>query len=145
VFERRAVEALRRGDAAADELRSIVDSDDGELFPDDRYADWSTSARDRLADRAASVAESLASVLLARGDALGALDASERVLARDALRERATAVAMEASLAVGDRVNAARLYRRLEKVLGDELGIRPSADVQRLAASLDASPSVDRQ
>ena len=83
------------------------------------------------------MSETLAGALLARGDVLAAADAATAVLTRDPLRERATAIAMEAALAVGDHVGAARLYRRFEKLLDAELAIKPSAALRTIAATLD--------
>ena len=42
---------------------------------------------------------------------------------------------MRAGLALGDRMTAVKLYRRLEKVLEEDLGIAPQKELQQLYAA----------
>lgn len=143
-FESLAAGLLHSPGSAPRELTAARDAYGGELFPDDRYADWSAGRRERLAELAAATGARLAETLLESGEARAALDASRWAIERDPLREDAVAVAMRASIVLGDRVGALRAYRRFEARIVHDLGAAPSAALRDIAADLGASgPFVD--
>jgi DNA-binding SARP family transcriptional activator len=141
-FEAMTRAALRDRDPSASELSTALALYDGELFPEDRYADWAAPRRSALAEMAAVAGATLATARLAEGDARGALADAALAIERDPLREDAVLVAMRAALAIGDRIGAVRLYRRYERSLREELGVAPSGQLQELAATVgvDHSP-----
>lgn len=108
----------------------------GELFPDDRYADWAAASRERLAQRFVEAALALAREALAAGDPHAALAAAHRVLAIEPWHENAVLVGMRACQALSDRTAALRLYHNLERALRQDLGIAPQADLRTLYESL---------
>lgn len=60
------------------------------------------------------------------------------------LREQLWAQLMLAMYRAGMRADALAAYRRLEAILADELGVRPGAQLDRLAAEIrDESPTLD--
>ncbi|MBN1954533.1 MAG: hypothetical protein JW900_05715 [Anaerolineae bacterium] len=108
----------------------------GELCPDDRYADWATVPRERLAQQFVAALLALAGNQLDAGDPQEALVSARRVLEADPWQEKAVLLGMQAYLALGDRAGALRLYRNLERVLHQELGVAPQAELQKLYQSL---------
>jgi DNA-binding SARP family transcriptional activator len=137
-FESLAAECLRVGDGTAPEPATVLDLYHGELFPEDRYADWAAPRRDSVARLAADVGVLAAERLLQEGDAVASLEVGLLALERDALDEEAVRISMRASLALGDRIGALRLYRRYERQLADDLGAAPSAEIRELAATVGA-------
>ncbi len=103
----------------------------GDLFPEDRYADWAAAERERLAELHAQALMATARSRLAAGQPAEAVDACRRVLAANPWREDAVLVGMEANLALGDRGGALRLYRELERTLREELGIAPQKELRQ--------------
>jgi len=108
----------------------------GELFPDDRYADWAAVPRERLRQWAVQAALAVARERLEDGDARAALEATRRALALEPWQEEAVLLGMRACLALHDRAGALRLYLDLDRRLQEELGIAPRPDVQQLYQSL---------
>ena len=111
----------------------------GDLFPQDRYATWSTLTCERLAELHLRELVAAADVLLHHGDATQSLLLCKRVLAKDPWREDAVWVGMRASLALEDRPAALKLYHALETELRKELSLAPRDDLRRLAASIRIS------
>jgi DNA-binding SARP family transcriptional activator len=134
-FEAMTRSTARESDPSIAELSAALVLYDGELFPEDRYADWAASRRSALVEAAAAAGATLAAIRLAGGDARGALADATLAIERDPLREDAVHVAMGAALAMGDRIGAVRLYRRHETSLQRELGITPSPALRDLAAT----------
>ncbi len=108
----------------------------GDLFPADRYADWAAAERERLAQLYVQAAIAAARQRLAAGRPAEAVDACRRALAQDPWQEDAVLLGMQASLALGDRAGALRLYRQLEHTLREELGIAPQRELRQLFESL---------
>ncbi len=110
----------------------------GELFPGDRYADWAAAKRERLAELHVQALIAAARSRLAAGHPAEAVDACRHALAADPWREDAVLVGMQASLALGDRAGALRLYRELARTLHEELGIAPKGELRQLYEHLHA-------
>ncbi|MCX7902718.1 MAG: bacterial transcriptional activator domain-containing protein, partial [Burkholderiaceae bacterium] len=110
----------------------------GELFPEDRYADWAVLPREQLAEAYLRALLAAAEERLSAGRPADALDACRRALALDPWQEQAVLLGMRACVALGDRAAALRLYRNLERTLREELGIAPENELRRLYESLRA-------
>jgi len=108
----------------------------GDLFPDDRYADWAAAPRERLAQMFVAAALTLARAALDAGHPQEALNAARRVLETDPWQENAVLVGMKACLALDDRAGALRLYRSLERALRQDLDVAPQAELQTFYRSL---------
>ena len=90
--------------------------------------DCFAAERERLADRFEDALALVAERRLAAGDAIGARVAADRLLGRDPLREEAHAVLIAVHGLTGTRSQVVRQYRRLQVVLGRELGEAPLPD-----------------
>jgi DNA-binding SARP family transcriptional activator len=108
----------------------------GELFPDDRAADWAVARREHLRELHLGALLTVAQAQLDGREPTAALATARRVLAEDPWREDAVALGMRAAVAMNDRPAALRLYAALERTLRDDLGIAPRKDVQALAAAV---------
>jgi DNA-binding SARP family transcriptional activator len=139
-FESLAADYLRNGDRSPQRLTEALDVYAGELFPEDRYSDWATPRRESVARLAARAGVAAAEELLGSGDAIAARDAGILALERDPLDEDAVRISMRASIALGDRIGALRLYRSYERQLADDLGGIPSEELRTLAATVGAEP-----
>ncbi len=108
----------------------------GDLFPDDLYADWAVLPRERLKRLYMQALYGAARARMQAGRAREALDACLRILEVDAWQEEAVLLGMEASVALGDRAGALRLYRSLEQSLREELNTVPQEPLRRFCESL---------
>lgn len=108
----------------------------GEFLPEYRYAEWSILHRQSLAQDAQRALLAVAEAQQAQGHYTEALDACRRALALEPWLERAVYIGMQACLGLGDRPGALRLYKTLEKILRDELGVEPQAEIQALYRTL---------
>lgn len=120
----------------AQQLIQIIHLYADDLFPLDRYANWATIHRERLAQLYLRGLLALAQIQLTAGQAHEALDAIRRILAREPWQEEAALVGMRACLTLNNRPGALRLYRDLRDSLRRELDISPRADLTALADSL---------
>lgn len=127
-----ALHAATRAEELADALKLYG----GELFFQDRYADWSVEARERLAERHRNALLTLAAKQLENENPQAALDTCRKILADDPWREEAALLGMRAALALDNRPTALKLYRALERALRDEFDIAPREDVAALARSI---------
>jgi DNA-binding SARP family transcriptional activator len=140
-FESLVADCLRNGDRSPHRLSDTLELYAGELFPEDRYADWATSRQESVARMAADAGVAVAESLLESGDAIAARDAGTLALEHDPLDEDAVRISMRASIALGDRVDALRLYRRYERQLAEDLGGIPSAQLRELASTVGVEPA----
>lgn len=108
----------------------------GELFPDDRYADWAAELRQQLVQQFVAATLALADQELASGHPQEALAAARRGLEAEPWQENLVLMAMQACLALNDRAGALRLYRNLEQALQRDLGIAPGDELQALYRSI---------
>jgi len=104
----------------------------GELFPADRYADWTAASRERLMQLYLRVLLIQAQIDYTANDFAATLDRCRRALTIEPWHEAAALLAMRAHLAQNDRPNALRIYRTLERTLHDELGLAPMLELQAL-------------
>ena len=88
--------------------------------------------RERLSDRFEDALAIVAQGRLAAGDPVAAHAAADRLLGRDPLREEAHAVVIAVHGLLGTRSQVVRQYRRLQEVLGRELGETPLPDTEAM-------------
>jgi len=103
----------------------------GELLPG-WYEDWVSDERDRLQQLQLSALESLAELLLDRGDVSDALAAAGAAAELDPLRESAQRAVVRIHLANGNYHAAVSHYLRFRRTVLAELGIGPSMQMERL-------------
>jgi DNA-binding SARP family transcriptional activator len=129
-----AVRQARRLLHPAGEQR-LVDLDHrmfiGELLPD-WLEDWVLIERERLRQLCLHALEALARQLLCDGQHGRAVEAAVAAVRGEPLRESAHRTLAEIHLAEGNRSEAIRQYDRFRRLLADELGVRPSPQLERL-------------
>ncbi|HEY0816666.1 MAG TPA: BTAD domain-containing putative transcriptional regulator, partial [Pseudonocardia sp.] len=108
----------------------------GEPLPEDTYADWARAARERLRRARAEVAVRAARAALSLGDPRAAAAHAADVVAGDPLDESAVLVLAEALTAAGDPAGALARIADLRRLLADQLGVDPSAEVEHLQMAL---------
>lgn len=111
---------------------------DGDLLEDldgidPTFDAWLTTERERLRDRARTVAEAL---LREQVEPEAAIPAAQRLLQIDRAHEGAWRALMRAHAARGERGMAIQAYDRCRAVLADLLDASPSAETQRLLAEI---------
>jgi DNA-binding SARP family transcriptional activator len=122
-FEELARRAISGQDAAI--AREAVEHYGGELLPDDRYEDWAMERRELLRLRHLNV-------LRVAGEWLDVTEA-------DHGDEQAHLELIRDHVATGDTVVALAHYRRLEQVLGRDLGVAPGPVARQLRAAIEAA------
>ena len=96
---------------------------------------WLAAERDRLKDRARTVAEA---VLAAQEEMELAIPAAQQLLSIDRSHEGAWRALMQGYAARGERAKAIQAYEQCRGVLTDLLNAAPLPDTQRLAAEIRA-------
>jgi DNA-binding SARP family transcriptional activator/tetratricopeptide (TPR) repeat protein len=104
----------------------------GEFLPMHRYAEWTLDLRQHLADQYEQALLAQAAESFAAGDSAACLEFARQALLHNPWQEQAAELGMRAALASGDRATALKLYRRLEKDLGKDLGIEPQAKLREI-------------
>ena len=61
-----------------------------------------------------------------------AVDYCKRIIAADEFRESAYLMAIKSFINIGNRKAAVGLYKRLKKILRDELGVEPSPEIEEM-------------
>ncbi|HEX2047664.1 MAG TPA: BTAD domain-containing putative transcriptional regulator [Acidimicrobiales bacterium] len=135
--ERSAYHVLR-GDARTedvDDLEVRVLVLDHELLPD-WYEEWMVYEQQRFHQLRLHALETLCLRLTAARRFAQAIDAGQRAVAAEPLRETAHRALILAHLEEGNRSEAVKHYRRFAERLHDELGCHPSESMERLVAPL---------
>ena len=104
----------------------------GDFLPMYRYAEWTLMLRQHFADQFEQALLFQAVDRLNVGDAKFCLDLARRALLHNPWQEQAVELGMRATLEMGDRIAAIKLYKGLEKRLKADLGIAPQNELQRL-------------
>lgn len=107
------------------------------------YDGWVLDARDALQERRAVLFEDLAAGSRATGRRRDAVMYATLAVGSQPLRESAQRELLRAHLELGHVPEAMRLYRELERMLLNELGVRPSAETVSLMASLRSGSRVE--
>jgi DNA-binding SARP family transcriptional activator len=108
----------------------------GEIFPMDRYSDWSASRRKSLEELYLRGLLSLGQAYMSKQQFFKALECSRRILHLDAWNEDAVLLGMHAYTQLRDHPRAMRLYLDLQQTLDSELGLTPRSDLRALAEEL---------
>jgi len=108
----------------------------GDLFPSDRYLDWSTSVRTRLAEIYQEGLLTLAGIHFENHQFADALDAIRQILKQDPWNEDAVLIAMKTYIELGAAPHALRVYTQLANSLKSELRLNPRSDLLKLAESI---------
>lgn len=132
-----ASERVARGstEAADRDLAAIRRAED--LLPG-WYEDWVVLERERLRVMRLHALEALCEHLTAAGNGRQAVAAGLAAVEAEPLRESAQRALVRAELAEGNRAEATRHYERYRRLLWDELGLRPSEQMEDLVRSLRA-------
>jgi predicted ATPase/DNA-binding SARP family transcriptional activator len=140
-FERLAADggaALAAGDAdrAAVLLRAALDLWRGTVLADVAGERFATLEAARLEDLRVAALEDLLAAEVALGRHEQALPQLERLVAAEPLRERPRAQLMLALYRSGRQAEALEVYRQTRRLLVDELGIEPGAELRRLEQAI---------
>jgi predicted ATPase/DNA-binding SARP family transcriptional activator len=132
------IEAAARAEkpeVRAEQLATAVSLYRGELLPG-AYESWVLAERQRLAELCLQALQQLARALEQSGDLEGAVEAAQRAVSADPLREEAHYELMRLYAAAGRPSATVKQYHELERLLREELGEGPSAATQALVAEL---------
>lgn len=140
-FELRRTKAIEAGGRGAfrDALTlggSALALASDEYLSSEPYAVWAANERIHLAETVLDLQMRVAEWALAAGDPSQAVDHMRRAVATDPLREQAWSFLIQAHLLRGDRGAAMRAYEQCVRVLEEDLGIEPSAELAALATKL---------
>jgi DNA-binding SARP family transcriptional activator len=114
----------------------------GEPLPEERYADWAASYRERLNDQYIAVLTGLCELHEQREGHLEAADAARELVGLDPLNEAGHRALMIAYSRTGRRGHALRQYLECRRALVDTLGVEPAEDTARLQARILAGEGV---
>ena len=133
-----------------DEAQTTIDSAlalwRGEAYADVAYEDYARPESERLAELRANARELRVVVALAQQGPEAAIPELESLVAEYPYREALWGRLMKALYQSGRQADALRVYRDAARVLGDELGIEPSPELQQLEDQiLLQDPSLARQ
>jgi DNA-binding SARP family transcriptional activator/TolB-like protein len=129
------VEEVMRATTAQPASLSLLDGDLLEDLDgiDPTFDTWLTTGRERVRDRARTVAEAL---LREQVEPEAAIPAAQRLLQIDRAHEGAWRALMRAHAARGERGMAIQAYDRCRAVLADLLDAAPSTETQKLLAEI---------
>jgi DNA-binding SARP family transcriptional activator len=133
-----ADKAMRRGerDMAMKLFGSAVEVYHGAFLAGDTEAPWSMKTRERLRSKFMRCASDLGKLLEESAEYEKAADSYSRAIEVDSLAEGLYRSLMLCYRAMGRRAEAMALYRRLERVLEKELGLRPRPSTEALYRDL---------
>ncbi len=103
----------------------------GSFLPDRVYEDWSCDERERLQLMYLGAIITLAELLL-KENPVEAIQLCQQALLIDVVWEEAYRLQMEAYFQKGNRPMAIKTYQICEKVLYDELGIKPLPETRKI-------------
>ncbi len=129
-FESAATAALAAG--SLDALRDAADRYDGELLPEDRYADWAAARRETLARLHCDLLLAMATIHERRGERQPAAELLRRLLRDDPAREDIHRRLMTLAATSGNRHDALLQYQQCRATLRDELETEPAPETERL-------------
>jgi DNA-binding SARP family transcriptional activator/TolB-like protein len=132
------VEEVLRASTSHPAALSLLDGDLLEDLDgiDPSFDAWLASERERLRDRARTLAEML---LREKSEPEAVIPAAQQLLAIDRAHEGAWRALMRAYAARGERGMSIQAYERCRTVLADQLDAQPSDETQRLLAEIRAT------
>ena len=129
-FEAAATEARAGGGIAA--CRAALDLYRGELLPDDRYEEWTLTAREALAHEHLQLLAQLARLQEDDGDLAGSIDTVRELLHHDPADEAAHRSLMRLYALSGQRRLAVRQFEVLRTSVRRALDVEPDEESERL-------------
>ena len=129
-FEQAAAEARRSGSMGT--YRAALDLYAGDLLPEDRYEDWTSSRRDGLRQDHLLLLAELAALCEREREPARAIETLQQLLSRDAGREDAHRNLMRLYALTGQRQQALRQYQLLQEAVTREFEAGPDAASQQL-------------
>ena len=135
-FRSALTDARRSGDYAG--YGDAVALYGGVLLPDDIYEEWAGPARRELHEEYVACLSEWCELLEAHGDIEEAIEAGRMLVAAEPAREESHGLLMRLYGLAGRRGDALRQYDRLSEILDHQLGVEPSASVQRLREEINA-------
>jgi DNA-binding SARP family transcriptional activator len=132
------VEEVLRASTSRPAALSLLDGDLLEDLDgiDPSFDAWLASERERLRDRARTLAEML---LREQSEPEAVIPAAQQLLAIDRAHEGAWRALMRAYASRGERGMSIQAYERCRTVLADQLDAQPSEETQRLLAEIRAA------
>ncbi len=118
----------------ADRLQEGLSLYYGELFPSDRYDDWSADRRQFLTELYQRGLLALAQVYLEQEQFFQVINCCRQVTKLDVWNEDAVLLSMQAYAGLRDIPHAMQVYLELEKTLKNDLNLAPRLDLQELVA-----------
>lgn len=137
---RSSLTAARRS-GETDRYRTALSLYGGELLPDDPYEEWAAAGRREMHEEYVACLFEYCSLLETHGEIEAAIETGRTLVAAEATREESHALLMRLYSLSGRRTDALRQYDYLSEVLDTELGVEPSAAVQRLREEINARRS----
>jgi DNA-binding SARP family transcriptional activator len=116
----------------------------GELLPEDLYADWAARSREDLHGLYLELATDLAEMYLKVGNCRGALELLRQIVQREPALEAAHLSLMRVYLRLDQPHNAVAQYERLRRALRREYGFVPSEGATELYQRLLDQLAKDR-
>lgn len=120
----------------AERLQEALNLYSGDLFPSDRYSDWSAEKRLSLTELRQRGLLGLARSYLVQNQFYNSINCVRSILHVDAWNEDAVLIGMQAYTGLQNIPHALQLYKELEHTLRKELEISPRSDLRDLANSL---------
>ena len=117
-------------------MKDAIKLYNGELFPSDRYKDWSEERREMLRELYQRVLLILARAYYHQGEFFQVINCCRQVLKMDAWSEDAVLLSMQAYAGLQDVPHALQVYHHLEHTLREDLNIAPRLDLQKLSQTL---------
>jgi DNA-binding SARP family transcriptional activator len=105
---------------------------------------WANERRDALASALVRALDCRVEALLANGEVELALTHAREAVRLDPYRESAYRKLMRVQAQMGERGEAVRAYKELEKLLADELGVEPSDETTSVYREIAGSESAFR-
>jgi DNA-binding SARP family transcriptional activator len=137
VLEARALaRASASGSVEAEHVRLLTDLA-GDLLPD-WYEDWVLLEQERFRQLRLHALECLCEWLTAAGRFGLAVEAGHAAVAGEPLRESAHRALIKVHLAQGNHAEAIRALEIFRRLIGKNLGVAPSPQIEQLVAGLSA-------
>ncbi|AST90524.1 MULTISPECIES: BTAD domain-containing putative transcriptional regulator [Sutcliffiella] len=106
-------------------LQQAIHMYQGDFLPDQKYADWCLTERERLLVYFLRAAEKLAQLLVSKNDYNQAIEWCERILEKDETWEEAYRLIMYCYYQNNNRPQAMKYFAKCKEKLAEELGIEP--------------------
>ena len=143
-----AVSKARKGSPSIEQLEAALSEWRGPPYPELAETEWGHAESARLLELMLEGEELLIEVMLTSNAHNRAISRLEELITRHPYRESLWSLLMRALYASGRQADALEAYRRLAKVLGEELGLEPSHELSRLEERIlmqdpDLAPSTE--